>query len=326
VAALAGKQDTAMKITPPTELYLMGLDGEKFIRSDKVSWRGPCPRCVGHHRLLVFVDHPFPKWHVICDMCGYKAWADQMNPNLKQPISNEAKRAYAEKAASEQRLKDAERGRKLKAFSDSEIGAEYHERMTASQRQTWRDAGIPDDWQDYFTLGYTHRTFAHDGKPFSSDAMTIPIYDFGRKSVNMQYRIMSPPEGVGKYRQEAGLPSAAFLSDPDRSTFTDEVIVVEGAKKAMVLSVYGTAAMMTIGLPGARSWAGMVERLQAVGRVYVMLDPDARQPAADLCRAIGKNARLVRVPEKPDDLLMKFGATFDDIRRAFKYGALEWKV
>ena len=102
--------------------------------------------------------------------------------------------------------------------------------------------------------------------------------------------------------------------------------MVEGAKKAMVLSVYGTAAMMTIGLPGARSWAGMVERLQAVGRVYVMLDPDARQPAADLCRAIGKNARLVRVPEKPDDLLMKFGATFDDIRRAFKYGALEWKV
>lgn len=286
----------------------MGLDAEKFIRSDSKSWRGPCPRCVGHRRLLVFTDHPFPKWHVQCDNCGFKAWADMMNPSLKQELSPEEKRRYAEEEAKRQRERDEERRRKLREFSDSEIGAEYHERMTQAQRQAWLAAGIPDEWQNYYQLGYAvNRTFAHDGVPFMSDAMTIPIHDFGRKLVNMQYRIINPPQGVGKYRQEPGLPSAAFLSDPDTGQFTDQVIVVEGAKKAMVLFIYGLQKIMTVGLPGARSWAGMVERLQSCGRVYVMLDPDAEKPATDLCRAIGKHARLVTVPEKPDDLVLRMG-------------------
>lgn len=299
----------------------MGLDAEHFTRSDSKSWRGPCPRCGGHRRLLVFTDHPFPKWRAQCDNCNLAAWADQLNPMLKQPFSEEEKNRYAQEQAEQQKRRDEERRKKLAAFSNSDIAAEYHERMTVAQRQAWLDAGIPQEWQNYYQLGYVvSRTFAHDGQPFVSDAMTIPVFDHGRTPVNMQYRIMSPPQGVGKYRQEPGLPSAAFLSDPDVAAFTDQVIVVEGAKKAMILFIYGSQKIMTVGLPGARSWAGMVERLQPCGRVYVVLDPDAEKPAADLCRAIGKTARLVTVPEKPDDLILRMGEIGVSWERVLKQG------
>lgn len=306
----------------PAEFYLMGLEASKFLKSGKDSWRGPCPRCAGHRRLLVFTSSPFPKWHVMCDLCGFKAWADEMNPRLKKQWTPEERAEYAKKQAEAEKHKDEERRKKLAAFSDSEIAAEYHERMTLAQRKAWESAGVPTEWQDYFTLGYTvGRTFAHDGSPFVSDAMTIPIFDWGRKPVNMQYRITNPPQGVGRYRQEPGLPSAAFISNPDRSEFTDEVIVVEGAKKAMVLCIYGDQNVMTVGIPGARSWAGVVEKLQNVGRVYVILDPDAQKPAHDLCRAIGKNARQITFPEKPDDLILRQNDDFS-LRSVLRQGRI----
>jgi hypothetical protein len=240
-----------------------------------------------------------------------------MNTALRQPISDEQRREWAQRNELERQQRALYRTQRLAEFSTSELWEECHNRMTEANRQWWRSQGIPDDWQDWWHFGYiAQRTFRHGDQTFVSPAYTIPIFDLGWAPVNMQYRIETPPEGVGKYRQEFGLPAAAFLSRPDQE-LGGELIVVEGAKKAAVVSL-ALDAMQVVGIPGASSWAGIDERLKGSERVYVILDPDAEAQARKLTVALGKVARLITLPTKPDDAILYHDATGQDFRRLMR--------
>lgn len=317
----------------PVELAQLGLDPNAFVRSDSKSWRGSCPRCGGRRRLLVFTDHPFPKWRATCDGCGLKAWADQLNAALKQPVDDATRREWAERNEREARERDERRRKRLAEFSTSEIWNEFHRRMQEANRAWWRSQGIPDSAQDFYRLGFVpDKNFmdASTSEWFRRDAYTVPIFETGWSPVNVQYRIVDPPPSVGKYRQEHGIPAAAFRSWPDLPVEESaEVFVVEGAKKAIVLCVHTDAQV--IGLPGALSWAGMDARLQNAERVWVMLDPDTwskptaagtdwQPPAVKLAKAIGPQARAVELPHKPDDMLTRYGGDANTIRQLCKYG------
>ena len=288
--------------------YSAGLDPARFVRSDAKSSRGPC-WCGGERRLVVWLG----KWNYQCDICGKKGFLVNSHPTSDTLAELKAK---AEAQAVER--EHAVRAR-LAEFTTAELWMECHRRLGEQQHAWWAEQGLAADWQEFYQLGYVpDRIFASAEGPFHRPAYTIPIFETGFNAVNCQYRIVDPPPGAGKYRQEPGLPAAAFLSRPDLP-LADSMIVVEGAKKAGVLCSHLPRQPQIVGLPGARSWAGMDERLAECGRVWVMLDPDATEAARALAENIGKAARVVELPAKPDDMLLRYGATAETFRRACRY-------
>ncbi len=303
---------------PPQEFALLGLDSQHFTRADAKSWRGPCPRCGGHRRFLIFTDREWPSWNFTCSGCGASGFADDLNHAVRQPVSPELRKQWAEKNRQEQETRDAYRRQRLQEFSTHELYRELHDRMTDANREWWASQGIATDWQDFFRLGYIpDRQFADGDVLFHSPAYSIPVFDLGWQLVNMQYRLLNPPEGVGKYRQEAGLPAAAFLSRPDQD-LSGRVYVVEGAKKAMVLcSRRGLGSPQVVGLPGALSWAGIPPRLTEAAEVFVILDPDAQLAATRLTHTINQAANRqiayqVGLAAKPDDAWLSYGMHTDE--------------
>lgn len=267
-----------------------------------------------------------------CRRCKFFAWADAPH----EQISDAEKALYRAQAERERTIRAEERQRRVQEFSTAELWHELHSRMGAEQYAWWESQGIAPEYAEFWQLGYTAtRTFAHEGAAFTGAAYVIPIFDAGQsssdsntwKAINCQYRIVDPPEGVGKYRQEPSLPAAAFVARPDWDICgSGRVLVVEGGKKAMVAYErveHGT--MQCIGLPGARSWAGVPERVACAERVYVALDPDdtGRLAARDLAQRIGKAARIVTLPQKIDDCFVLYGMTARTFARYLDYAERE---
>lgn len=302
----------------PLELTQIGLDRLSFQVSDSKSWRGPCPKCGGSRRFVIFTDHEYPFWNGFCDECGYKIKAWEL---IRAPIDTDSRRQWVREATKKE-LEQAERRRaKLAEFTNAELWTELHERMTLENYSWWDAQGIPKDWADFWQLGFIQeKLFEHNGESFKRPAYTIPKFGLNWNPTNIDYRIIDPPPGVGKYRPAFGLAAAAFYSRPDHKELLDEIIIVEGSKKAMVVHVWGgDGAGQVIGIPGCMSWAGVDKLVKDCGRVYVILDPDARAAAHKLAQAIGKAARLVTLPVKPDDALVS-GMTRKDWQYALRQG------
>lgn len=301
------------RMTPPSEFASLGLSGEFIGLRGGREWHGPCPFCFGTDRFRIHTDHPFPKWNYACRQCGKSGWADQLNPTLREEI-DPAKLEYLREA---ERQRQAARAVEMKTaldkFSLGEIWQYLHQRMNEENYKWWEKQGISREWADFWQLGYIkEKPFENNGERFIRSAYTIPKFDLNWQPVNMDYRLLDPPDGVGKYRPEYGLPAAPFLSRPDEASFSDEVFVVEGSKKAAVVATHqepGQQAKQVIGLPSCNSWAGMDDRLSACGRVWVIFDPDAQVWADKFARRIGQAARLVELPVKPDDAFVTYGMT-----------------
>lgn len=309
-----------MPVTP-TELNQMGLNAALFTKSSGNSYRGPCPRCGGTRRFLVFTDNPWPHWMGLCDECGLKAWADQLNTALKSaefdPLEQKMRDAEAKKHMAQRAV---ERKTALERFRTSADVATLHSDMTEENVDWWTKQGIPPDWQEYYVLGYlSNRTFSNNGSSYSSPCYTIPKFDLGWELMNIDYRLVNPPAEVsGKYRQEFGLSSAPFISRPDLPElhFNGVVYVVEGSKKAMVTCIRGGGEVQVIGLPGCTSWAGVPERLsKGPDRVYVLFDPDAEEWGVKFALQVGENARTLSLPMKIDDAFISGGLTWKMFQR-----------
>jgi hypothetical protein len=94
-----------------------------------------------------------------------------------------------------------------------------------------------------------------------------------------------------------------------------DVLIVEGEIKAMIT----WAAMWTgptldddlltpnlwvVGLPG-KSWkAEYLPAFEKCKRVFICLDPDADKEAARMAASIGERAKVIRLPDKIDDLIL----------------------
>lgn len=310
-----------MSRAAPVELARMGLDPAAFHYSDDRSWRGSCPRCGGHRRCLVFADHPFPKWRVQCDECGLKAWADQLNESLKQPVPDELRREWAERRRQEDERRERARRERVDAYTVAATWRQYHDCMTDAERALWRAAGIPDDWQDYWHLGYTPDKLYRRGEELChSAALTIPYFHAGWQFQTMQFRLMSAADPADRYRFEYRLPATYYNTDPS-APIQDTAIICEGAKKAMVVRLcLGQKCPSVLAVPSKSAGCGVEAAVSQCGRVWVMLDPDAEAAAVRLGRAIGAAARVVRLPAKADDFLLDFGGTEASLRRHMAQG------
>lgn len=308
-------------MTSLAEFRELGLTAEKFraVNRQQTEWAGPCPMCGGDDRFHIFTDRQWPSWNWWCRSCQKSGWADQLNQRLKAEVTPEMRSKWVRETEIKQAEADAKRRVALAQFTSAEIWRELHERMTEENRAWWDRQGIPSYLQDFYQLGFTpQKSFEHDGQFFKRDAYTIPKFGLNYAPKNLDYRIVDPPEGVGKYRPAAGLPAAYFLSRPDYTEMPGELFIVEGSKKAIIFCHYLEQARQVIGVPSCNSWAGAEVEAAKAERVWIMLDPDAQKWAQALAAKIGKAARVVVLPEKPDDMILA-GAKERTFQRLFRY-------
>lgn len=249
-----------------------------------------------------------------------------------QGISDEELESRRKAREIEDAREEAERRRLLAKFTSSELWSELHDRMGEEQRQWWRNRGIPDEWQDFWKVGYTERKKFYVGDTeYYSPAYTTPIFDLGWQIKTVHYRLVETPDPKERYRPQYGTHPSAFIARPDLELDTDECFVVEGATKAGVMYVtMNMEIFQVIGVPAMNAWDGMEKRLGAIGRVYVMFDPDSlvrpKNAPNDwtpwpvkFCQAVGKNARLIEPSMKPDDMVTMYGATADTFNAMKKW-------
>lgn len=306
----------------PSELaHFSHLPDLAYRGSDE--WSAACPKCGGANgrddksdRFRLFAasgGHGARCW---CRRCNFFTWADQHDSKPPDPArikqAEELRQQLAEQEARRLRVRIAE-------LQTAAYWQGWHDAMTEQQRQLWRAQGIDDGLQDWFRLGYVDGRQFYDGeRPFVSPAMTIPHFDKGWQAVNVQYRMVNPPAGVGKYRYTAGLPAPLFLTEPDRE-LAGPTLLLEGAKKAIVVYAHLGVDLNVIAVPSKMPGKDLIERLAECDPVYVALDPDAYQatgkskPAVNrLARLIGSRARIVKLPCKPDDLFTRHKGNTND--------------
>lgn len=304
-------------------------------------WIGACPFCGGHDRFQVKQKNAVTKF--VCRVCLPDKYHDAIEYVMKRNgldfldacrlmtaghladyETDPARLEELERQRQEQAERDrTERTRRMAEFSDRWIAEEHHARLAQRNYDWWESQGIIRTAVDWWKLGYTpEKHFKHNDLSFTRPAYIIPKYDFGWQPVNVDYRLIDPPEGVGKYRPEYGLPAAPFLSRPDLQTFPDEVFIVEGSKKAMVTTLNSKQKgnpPMVIGVPAKTSWCGVAERVKPCGRVWVILDPDAQHEAHRLAGQIGPAARVITLPFKIDDGFTQHDFSWPDLQKVMRW-------
>lgn len=181
----------------------------------------------------------------------------------------------------------------------------YHNNLDDASRVMWEARGVPEWYQDWMKLGYdpSHTFFA--GNEYTSPTLTIPIYEATTwEVVNIKHRILgSASDKIGKYRPErSGLPAALFPASPDLP-ISGRVIAVEGEIKSMVTFVtLADSNTQVVGLPSKNPSEAIIKQLSQVEDLVLCLDPDANP--YEVAREIGKNVRVMRLPEKIDDYII----------------------
>lgn len=298
---------------------------------------GPCPVCkAGDDRFSVQSD----KW--LCRVCTGGKWRDApalvaalygLDLNLRgdfmrmvEILDGKQSPAYSpsELQAMKQkreveRAAEAETAKaRIADFTSRHVYTECYERCTMSGKAWWERQGLPSDAQAYWQLGEAQT--AAWGRCY-----TIPFPDETGAIVNMQFRLSAPPEPNNKYRWVGLGKSSYFVARPELGK-TDVSVILEGAKKGAVFAYHiASGGQQTYAVPSRSDFAGIATAVSHCGLVYVVLDPDAPEDAMRLTALIGKTARVVSCPDKPDDMITQSGA--DDavfaalFRQAYRAGS-----
>ena len=329
------------EVSLPSEFSeLSGL--VRFVQKKSAyEYSSTCPKCLGGihsngdypDRFIMLMPEisrakiPFG-W---CRVCGYRWWTGQKDNKSVDP---ETIKLLEQQAKEAKEKRDAERQRKLAEFSTGELWNELHNRLGKDQREWWRNAGVPDDWQDYLKLGYTpDRSYRTNSGIEHSPAYTIPYFGLGFVFKTMQYRLSNPENPSDRYRFEADLGTSYYMTTPSIK-ISDELIICEGAKKSMVVKIYGEPKTTVLAVPSKVDWrgCGILEAVKDCGRVYVMFDPDCYEQPPEInnwtpqpilfAKEIGKNSRVIECPVKADDAFLMYGMS-DEEWRAMKKQAVK---
>lgn len=298
-------------------------------------WHSECPEChdlghSGNHWPDRFVMRSDGKPRGWCRRCGFFSFADA--GEHKRTSVEELQAIVAQQRADEERRR-AEAQSALDMLAEKQEWLRWHREMTSDQAKYWVGAGIPHAWQVYYQLGYCpYRVVKADDGYHHTSSHTIPIFDTGRRIANVQHRLLNPPPGVQKYRQEKGIAAAVFFADPEVPLNGKVTIVVEGAKKAAVVNVYYAyeRKVSVAGLPGVyvpptgqgirrNQHEAFCARLREQGgKVFFLLDPGADETARNLKSQV-PGSRIVDLPLKPDDLIVQHGMMPRDLEAYLRF-------
>jgi len=200
----------------------------------------------------------------------------------------------------------------IEALNLNNPSTSYHENMPTEKRGYWYSEGIDDDLIDRYELGFLSNKWV-DGRYMG--AFTIPLRKIADgRLVNIQFRLEGRDKD--KYRQMAGLPQAPFDTDAS-SPLPEQVILVEGAKKAIVVG--DRTGVRTLGAPNKGAFSRMADTLKDVGRVWIVPDPDGMEQARSLVKKLPDRGKIVTLPTKPDDFFVRYGGSLEQFRSAFRW-------
>lgn len=258
-----------------------------------------------------------------CRRCGHFEWVDQDQPQAIDPVrikqQEELRREYAEQEAARLRAM-------INELRNSEYWKGFHDGMKESHRALWRQAGIPDDLQDFWELGFVeNKRIKYQDKDYTSPALSIPYFEPGKEPVNIQYRLTNPPHPKDKYRFSYGLEPGLWLADPTEKP-SGAVLLCEGMKKAAVTFINtvasGNGRFCVVASPNTMPGEKMLSLIADCEPVYVAFDPDAYKPTKRpggtlqepavkrLYKMLGpERVREVELPAKADDLFVEYGFT-----------------
>lgn len=254
-------------------------------------------------RFRVFVEPP-RYW---CRQCGQQGFLDKLD-ETKRPTPEELLARRVTELERKQREHE-ERLRRLEEMKRCTDHLRYHEALSNEAREYWFREGILEEAIEKYLLGFCTRC-PTDREHRAS--YTIPVVNGGDLQ-NIRHRLRG---AMGdKYRpHRAGLGTQLF--NADLLATERGILVVEGAKKAIVLTEAGFPA---VGIMGKRSfrreWLPLFDRVQ---RVFVALDPDAAESAYRLGSLFGNKAKVVTTPTKIDDMIVKYGASSGDVERCLR--------
>ena len=297
------------------------------LRQVSGEWRGPCPIHRGDNDtgFVVFEEGGKQKWHCFTRDCGSGDAIDFIQkmhgcdfPEACRMLGGEDADPLAIKEAAQRRMERAEeRLRESIAIANKALGdmqaarswETYHEYLEdhPDLRNQWEVRGIPDTLQNWWQLGYRQNYKIHTKAGWwGTPTLTIPIFEPGWTCINVRHRLLNPYSPNDKYRPErAGLGSSPFIADPDIGYDTERILVVEGEIKSMVTWLtMDEPGIQVIGIPGKGQFGKVLEQIK--GRsVYICFDPDATDQAEKAARLV--DGRVIRLPEKIDDLIIKYG-------------------
>jgi len=279
---------------------------------------GGCPVCgdggkgSGSDRFKLFTSNGNPRaW---CRKCGYQVFINRL---IQRDLTAEERRVLAIQAEVDSlKRKQQEhevRLTKIERLMQLQPHIAYHKALTAEAVEYWYNEGISIPYIDKFLLGYCLRCPTdREGRA----SYTIPVMN-NSTLLNVRHRLIGAIDG-DKYRpQMAGLGNQLFNTDSMLET-KERVVLWEGEKKTIVLSQYIKGAA-NVGLMGKSGWdADWTPLFKGFRDVIIALDPDAHENAYKLGKHFRKhgirNVRIADFPLKPDDAIVKYGATGDQIR------------
>lgn len=296
-----------MYTTSPPEFDQIGLQSDKFIRAAPDEWHGPCPKCGGNDRFVIFTDREYPSWNWFCRQCHPDTgWLDELRPEIKQHnhnLSPQERRQMAEKRALEAERRLQEEIRRAQAalaeLREARSWEIYHRQMEERGRLLWKKRGVPEEFQTYWELGWTR-----PGQVFQQETLSIPVWGYNRKVYNVKHRLLGIEKG--KYIQEKrGVPARPFICDSEKTD--GALLLVEGEIKSMVAFIeMDTNKLQVAGLPGVTPSRDTLAMFANFEPVYLLLDPDAYPArAVKVAELLGKKrVRLLELPDKVDDLIV----------------------
>jgi len=275
-----------------------------------------CPKCGDggkgsrSDRFRLFIDeHPL----VWCRRCDFREFIDQIDgstPTREDILERRMRAMEARQQEQERRLSALE---KMHQCTDH---IQYYHNVDFNEQayEYWLSEGMDIDTIAEYKLGYCLRCptdYAH--RP----SYTIPVI-IGGKLYNIRHRLIGGDQS-DKYRPHMkGLPNVLFNADYLYQDNLDHILITEGEKKSIIAARYGFPNVGIMGKAGFdRTWAVKFKKFE---RVSVALDPDATDKAADIAKLFRGCGRVVRLPAKLDDMIVKYGATKEDIRWFIEQG------
>lgn len=153
---------------------------------------------------------------------------------------------------------------------------------------------------------------------------TTPQDNLSWQCVGLAHRLLTPDAPGGKYRPHlSGTGKPLFICDLSAPTLQGDVLLVEGEVKAMVTwaSIQDTylipsdlRRLTAVGIAGKSFKREWVEEFAAVSRIWICLDPDARNTAPKIADLLGAaRCRVIYLPNKIDDMLIAGTLQVSDI-------------
>lgn len=308
--------------TIPLEFSELSGKVQYVVRRGSQEWSSSCPQCGGaphkdgtfpdRFRMLVqsrATGRPLG-W---CRSCNYSWWPGKDSGREWTPTPEQQRAWIAERELSEHD-RAAATAHALELLQQERVWIKYHDQMTDAVRDIYFKRGIPEFWQLYLKLGYNPtKNYSSGGVYYSSDALTIPVFEPGTwRVLNIKNRLLHPADPGDKYRPEIkGLPAAMYAADPDVK-LEGRCLLVEGEFKAIVAyTTLDDTNTVVMGLPSKSPELQLLQQLAKCDPVVICLDPDAlrcepgqQQTAVDrIARVLGKRARVMRLTDKVDDLV-----------------------